>query len=288
MPYKFFQCADKQLVEIDQCLKECRMGSRCLSIPTLRLIARQRPWTGKPSVTQLLKGTREAYLQIVKKDLVMDPKDQLFRILGTKGHAVLEQYIENELSEERLSNDIATGAFDLYNPATKTLYDYKTWGSYKVAQALGIEMVDVETGEFYKTGKKKGQPKTKKEPRFTGNVDNREVELQLNYYRILLEEAGFPVENIIVEAIVRDGGTIAAISRGITENGYLIPIRRLNDGEVISYFTMKAEKLKHALEYGVTEKCTAEERWNDRKCQKYCDVAKHCDYGRQFIEEVKA
>ena len=287
MPYKYFQCPDKQTVEIENCLKECRMGSRCLSIPTLRLIAEQRPWAGKPSTTQLLKGTREAYLHIVKDDLVMAPKDQLFRILGTKGHAVLEQYTENELSEERLSSDVATGAFDLYDPESKTLYDYKTWGSYRVAMALGIEMVEVDTGEVYKTGAKKGQPKTRKEPKFTGNIDNRETELQLNHYRIMLEEAGFPVENIIVEAIVRDGGTMAATSRGITENGYLIPIRRLDDAEVIAYFTGKAEKLKQALETGSCEKCTAEERWNDRKCQKYCDVAKHCEYGRQFMEVEK-
>ena len=284
MPYKYFQCPDKQVVEIESCLKNCRMGSRCLSIPTLRLIAEQRPWTGKPSTTQLLKGTREAYLQIVKDDLVMAPKDQLFRILGTKSHAILEGYTENELSEERLSSDVATGAFDLYDPESKTLYDYKTWGSYKVAMALGIEMVDVETGGVYKTGAKKGQPKTRKEPRLTGKVDNKEVELQLNHYRIMLEDAGFPVEQILVEAIVRDGNTIAATSKGITENGYLIPVRRLDDDEVIFYFTMKAENLKHALETGETEKCTSEERWNDRKCQKYCDVAKHCEHGRQFLE----
>ena len=46
----------------------------------------------------------------------------------------------------------------------------------------------------------------------------------------------------------------------------------------------KAEQLKHALEYDVAEPCTAEERWEDRKCQKYCDVAKYCNHGKQFVE----
>lgn len=282
--YKYFKCPDGQEVEIKDCLTRCRMTERCLSLPTLRMIAEQREFTGKPSVTQLLKGTMEAYLHIKHDDLIMVPQEQLFRILGTKSHLALEEYTENELSEERLHSEIASGAFDLYDAESKTLYDYKTWGSYKVAKALGIEMVDVETGEIYKTGAKKGKPKTRKEAKLTGVIDNKDTELQLNYYRILLEEAGFEVKKMLVEAIVRDGGTYIAFGRGITENGYLIPIRRLNDGEVIKYFTMKAEQLKHALEYDVAEPCTAEERWEDRKCQKYCDVAKHCNHGKQFVE----
>ena len=146
-------------------------------------------------------------------------------------------------------------------------------------------MVDVETGGVYKSGAKKGEKRTRKEPKLTGNVDNKDVELQLNNYRIMLENAGFKVEKILVEAIVRDGGTVAARSRGITENGYLIPIRILPDKEVQEYFQRKAEALKVALETGLCEKCTSEERWEDRKCQNYCDVARHCEYGKQFKEE---
>lgn len=281
--YKYFQCPDKQLCQINKCLENCRMGFRCLSIPTLRLIAEQRPWTGKPSTTQLLKGTREAYLEIIWDDLIEDPKDQLFRILGTKGHAILEPYAINELAEIRLQDENATGAFDLYDPENQTLYDYKTWGSYKVMKALGIEVVEVETDEIYKQGPKKGQKKTKKETK-QGTPDMKDTELQINHYRIMLEEVGHPVKEMYVEAIVRDGGTYMATSRGITENGYLIPVKRLPDNEVKEYFEAKNKALMTALETKIMPSiCSSEERWEDKKCKDFCRVACHCDHGQKFI-----
>lgn len=284
---KYFECPDKQICEIKDCLEKCRMGFRCLSIPTLRLIAEQRVWTGKPSTTQLLKGTREAYLEIISNDLIEDPKDQLFRILGTKGHGILEQYTVNELAEIRLQDENTTGAFDLYDPENQTLYDYKTWGSYKVVKALGIEMVDVETDEVYKIGAKKGQKKTKKEIRY-GVPDMRDTELQINNYRLLLEAAGHPVQQMYVEAIVRDGGTFYANNRGITENGYLIPVKRLPDDEVREFFAAKNNALLQALETKtIPPICSLEERWEDRKCKDYCTVACHCDHGILVRGEAK-
>lgn len=284
---KYFKCPDGEIYEIKDCLSSCRMGKRCLSIPTLRLIAEQRSWTGKPSTTQLLKGTREAYLELVWDDLVEDPKDQLFRILGTKGHGLLEQYTIDELAEIRLEDENTTGAFDLYDPESQTLYDYKTWGSFKVARALGIQMVDVETGEFYKTGAKKGQKKTKKEPRL-GAPDMKDTELQINNYRLLLEAKGHPVKKMYVEAIVRDGGTYIATSRGIKENGYLIPVKRLNDNEVKEFFATKNNALLQALETKtIPPICSVEERWEDRKCKDYCTVACHCDHGILVRGEAK-
>ena len=277
MPYKYFECPDDgRKVTIERCLKDCVKEERCLSLPTLRMIAQQREWTGKPSVTQLLKGTREAYLMIVNDDLVMNPLKQLFRILGTKGHAVLEPYADNELSEEKLVSEIVTGTFDLYDPESKILYDYKTWGSYKVAAALGLKVVKVDTGEVYVSGAKKGQPKMKKQI-VKGEPDMKDAELQLNYYRIMLEELGFPVEKMAIEAIVRDGGTYIAQSRGIDKNGYVIPVRRIPDKDVIAYFKTKRDQLLNALEKNIVpDFCTAEECWNDRKCKNYCDVSKHC------------
>jgi hypothetical protein len=284
--YKNFECPDGAEIEIQSCLKECQNCDRCLSLPTLRMIAEQRPWTGKPSTTQLLKGTREAYLEIIYDDLTMKPKDQVFRLLGTKAHDMLNKFSINELSEDRLEDDNATGAFDLYDAENQTLYDYKTWGSYKVMKALGIEMVDVETGEFYKSGEKKGQPKTRKEPR-QGTPDMKDTELQLNHYRTLIEAAGFPVKSMLVEAVVRDGGTFSATGRGITENVYLIPVKRLPDEEVKEYFTAKADALTKALETGITEPCTNEERWDDRKCKDYCGVNMHCDYYLNLTAECR-
>ena len=267
MGYKYFICPDNQKCEISGCLQSCRMEKRCLSLPTLRAISQQREWTGIPTTTQLLKGTREAWLEIVNDDLIINPQDRMFSLLGTKVHGTLERHTDNMLSEERISDEVSSGQMDCYDANSMTLYDYKTAGSYKVMQALGIVMVDVPTGEFYKTGEKKGQPKTRKEPQ-NGQPDMREWELQLNDYRIKLESQGFAVKDMYIEAIVRDGGTIAARSRGIIQNAYLIPVRRMPDEEVKAYFKTKADALQSALATEVIPPpCTDEECWERRKCK---------------------
>lgn len=224
MPATDFICPGGNRVNICDCLQSCPNAAqmpagRCLPTRTLRLIAEQRPWEGKPSTTQLLKGTREAYLEITC-DYPMDPQGELFRILGTRAHAALDTATgDNELGEIRLHDDMASGKFDFYDKET--------------------------------------------------------------HYRILLEAAGHPVQQMFVEAIVRDGGTYMAKGRGIERNGYLIPVKRLPDEEVQEYIQAKASALLQALETGtIPPACTTEETWEGRKCADYCRVAEFCDVGR--------
>ena len=77
------------------------------------------------------------------------------------------RYDENEKIIVRLENEIATGQIDAYGDSLGTgeniLLDYKVTSSFKARKALGFHQVDVPTGEVYKTGIKKGQPKYKKE-----------------------------------------------------------------------------------------------------------------------------
>lgn len=284
MPAKWFLCPDGQTCEIKDCLKSCRMAKefparRCLSIRTLRLIAEQREWTGTPSTTQLLKGTREAYLELIE-NYILDPQGALFRVHGTKAHALLDQFTgDNELGEIRLNDAICSGQFDLYDDGV--LFDSKTWGSYKVMKALGIYQVEVETGEVYKSGARKGQPKKVKQIRTDGEPDLFNEEIQLNDYRMKLEDAGFPVHTMVIEALVRDANTYMATSRGITKAGYLIPIKRLPDEEVKAYLKSKRKALLSALETKIMPlPCNELESWDGRKCAKYCNVAPFCDVGR--------
>lgn len=87
---------------------------RCLSKRTLIALADQREWTGTPSTTQLLAGTRENYLKITK-EYAIDPKSSLFMLHGTKVHDYLEKYTDDEgISEVRLDDGTSTGAFDYY------------------------------------------------------------------------------------------------------------------------------------------------------------------------------
>ncbi|HYD91031.1 MAG TPA: hypothetical protein VEA37_06020 [Flavobacterium sp.] len=280
MPAKWFICPDGQQTEIADCLKFCRMdwalpAGRCLTIRTLRLIADQREWTGKPSTTQLLKGSREAVMEILFP-YAIDPQDAIFRIMGTKGHGVLDQYTGgNELGEERLEDEYSTGQFDLYDNGV--LSDTKTSGSYKVMKALGYQQIEVQTGEVYKSGAKKGLPKTRKEWVEGGRHDRLDWGIQLNDYRIKLERCGFPVTKMVIEALCRDGGTYIAQSRGITFNGALIPINRISDHWIKRYMKAKADALQRALETKIIPpKCKPRETWGGRKCQKYCNVREFC------------
>jgi hypothetical protein len=284
MPAKWFRCPSGKIIEIEKCLAHC--DHRCLTTRTLRLIADQREWKGIPSTTQLLKGTRETFLEITT-DYILDPQSALFRVHGTKGHAVLDKYTGgNELGEERLFDEICSGQFDHYDPVSKTLTDSKTWGSYKVARALGIRTKKVEVQEvddqgnviLLKSGPRKGQPKTKTVTEFIeGAKDRLDTAIQLNDYRMKLEKL-FPVEHMAIEALVRDGGTWIAESRGIKLQGYLIPVNRISDHWVKIYLKAKADALHKALETNVCPKiCRMRERWGGKKCESYCNVRIACD-----------
>ena len=117
MPLRYLNCPDGVRRHINVCLDKCpRPEGRCLSLPTLISVSRQREWTGKPSTTQLINGTRLAYLQIVH-DYAVDPFDRAFALLGTRHHMRLEKVAQtlNALSEEKMDGD-DTGILDLLVP----------------------------------------------------------------------------------------------------------------------------------------------------------------------------
>jgi len=62
----------------------------------------------------------------------------------------------------------------------------KITSSFKLMKALGIYKVKVNTGEVYKSGLKKGQPKFRSELRYDGVRDLLDWAIQLNAYRMLL------------------------------------------------------------------------------------------------------
>ena len=89
------------------------------------------------------------------------------------------------MSEVRLEDGITSGRLDLYgnllDEGDGILGDLKVTNSYKLMKVLGIYKADVETGEVYKTGLKKGQPKTRKEFRYDGIKEIFDWAIQLNY-----------------------------------------------------------------------------------------------------------
>ena len=295
MPIRWFRCPSGEKIEIADCLKEggCRMGNRCATPGYLRMAASDRPWTGKPSVTQLIQGTNAAFLKITT-DYSVAPYDRAFMIHGTNAHSKLEGYGDDySITEVKLDGDDTpvTGIFDVLitEAGVNTLVERKTSGSYMVAKALGWKKVDVESGGVYKSGPRKGQPKTHKVLRNKEEWIDREAwELQTNMYRIELEKRDYSIDEMRIECIVRDGNTWIARSRGVVRNVYYFPINRLPDEEVLAYFDRKRVALLVALEAGKCDDlCDYRENWGGIKCGRYCEVAESCPLGK-YIRKQKA
>ena len=256
---KYFICPDGTRIEIAECLEHCpRAEGRCMSLPTLKVVGSQRPWTGTASTTQLLKGTREAYLEITE-EFAIDPDEHAFMVLGTRHHQLLDKVAKKlkMISEEKLKGEVS-GILDLLEPDdggnSYTLWDYKTTASYKIANVLGL---------------------TDKPP------DLRDWTLQLNNYRLMLEGLGFNISQMLIQCTARDGKTWLATKRGITRNVNKVSVPRLDDDEVAGYFTAKNHALQEAMNTNtLPPMCDYEERWSGRKCKGFCAVMEFCPEGR--------
>ena len=293
MPLRWFQCPDNVRIETQVCLAEsgCRMRNRCASRSYLQLASRDRKWTGKPSTTQLIGGVLHAFLKLTK-DYVISPDSRAFMITGTKGHSALENSgDEYSILEERFDDEDVdiTGIADILEceNGRNILIDTKVSGSFKVAKALGFYVEDEATDEVYTSGKKKGQPKTRKVlKRDDSKRDRLDWERQTSKYAIEFEKKGFKIDEIRIQAIVRDGNTYMARSRGVFRNVYFFRIDRIPDAEILAYFEAKRVALLTALQQGYWNNiCTAEENWEGLKCQKYCEVAEYCKYGKFLKQE---
>jgi len=285
MPLTWLKCPDTQLITVDDCLAKCRMGRRCLTLPTLKEITSEREWKGEPSTTQLINGTMMEFLKLTQP-YTIDPDDRAFALLGTRHHQKLEAQ-SGPLAELALSGD--RDIIDLLEceEGAWTLTDYKTWGSYRVAKALGMVQVGKRpdpNGEVYKTSGKWGKAgDVKTVPVFqpSGPKDMKDTELQLNHYRVMLKDKfNILIDRMQIQITVRDGGLAVATGRGITRNTYMLDVDKLDDGAVTEFFSNKKEQLLRALRLNEwTEPCTDWECWDGTRCKGYCDVAVVCPKG---------
>jgi len=293
MPATKFRCPDGEVIPMGDCLTSCRMGRRCLTLPTLiTLASSEKPWDGKSSTTRLMNGTLIEWLKI-KIEYTIKPQDRAFALLGTNHHERLASIQGNWIAEEKQGNGIS-GTPDLLepdelNPGSYVLTDYKTYGSFRVAKLLGlVKQQHLSDTEFYqKSGRwgKAGSPKKITTFRQDINaVDAKDEELQLNHYRVMVEAAGYPITHMQVQVTVRDGGIQVARERGVTGTMYLIPILRLPDDYIHNYFKGKMDKLHYYVDSDTQPPvCTEEESWFKRRCKDYCEVAEHCPQGARVL-----
>lgn len=282
MPAKEFICPDGHHVRIKECLQKCPMTERCMFLPTLKAIANSlNRDIEQPTVTELISGVRETYLKKTE-DYAVNPQELLYAIQGQAVHTLHESSLtDGILSEVRLHDDITSGKFDLYGKIIGeeegVLGDLKVTSSYKIMKALGIYKERVPTGEFYKTGARKGEEKYQNELRYDGVHYVMDWALQLNYYRMLLEQHGFEVHRMYIQAICRDSSLRIAAERGVDKNVYLIPINPISNRWIRRYFDMKAKQLNMALKTDtIPSLCRVKETWHGRKCQDYCSVRFQC------------
>lgn len=251
----------------------------------------QKEMNLKFSCTQLINGTMLAFLKLTK-DYAITPDSRVFATHGTRTHQALEgTNDEYSLLEERFGGEQSdiTGIADVIETENgrTILVDRKTMGSYKTAKCLGFYTEEIPTGEVWKSGKKKGLPKFDKIlKRDEEHIDRWEYELQTNFYRMEAEKRGMKISEIRIEGMIRDGGTFIARSRGVFRNQYYFKISILPDNYVKSYFNRKAEALRKALKNGRCDTiCSAKENWDGLRCERYCEVAEYCTFGKYLKKE---
>jgi hypothetical protein len=257
MPLIGFICPDGERVTIDECFTACRLqkelpAGRCKALPLLKKVAKSRIWEGKPSTTQLLIGTREAMLKI-NQPYFIDPDKKTAAVIGSGVHSLLYKLTDVETAEETLFNELLQGTYDMYDPETQTLYDYKTWGTYKLVKIL------------------RGTNDEKADALF-------DVTLQLHQYMFLLKEKypDLPISNLAIQVISRETNLAYAKKHNITVGSPLIILPMLPHDNVKAYFDLKAQMLKTALDTLWAPLCSSRETWNGKKCSSYCEVADIC------------
>ena len=284
-----FICPNGDRVKVWDCLNSCKQGERCLTLPTLTALATERVWTGVASTTQLLNGTMLEFLKLTKPYYV-DPDSRAFMLQGTKHHQQLEAWAISLGLPAEVPLSLDRDIFDVLEwEGTKlVLTDYKLWGSFRVARALGLVEVGRQpdpSGAVYKTTSKYGKAGEPKMVPVWGRdpekADTWEQDYQLNRYRVMLQNLGVKVHKLQLQITVRDGGLYVAKDRGVLRNTYKIPIQILPDEQVSDYFNFKDECLQTALNEGHWETpCSAKESWEGERCKDYCDVWEYCPKGQ--------
>jgi hypothetical protein len=291
MPWEFFECPDGEKIKIEACCEKggCRMTERCVSRPTCILFSRsRRAWKGKISTTQALNGTRLAYLQIVTP-FSERPCDRAFALLGTFHHMKHQKLdLPDALMEEGLEDSDSTGIFDFYEEedGVHEMLDYKTAGAWKIVRLQGKYKIDVPTGEFFKSGPRKGQEKTRTEWGLR-EPDDFDLRMQCSRYAWMMRDMGYKVDRYKAQFTIRDFMQSTAKNSGLDRQIYMFPVTLFDRETVVSFYQARNKALCEAVEKKeMPPVCSEHERWrNDKgvdvRCARFCPVWTACDWGRQ-------
>lgn len=184
------------------------------------------------------------YKGVSGKLRVFDVIDEFWAFLGSIAHAVLEEAWHASMGsivEKRLymkvNNRVVSGKFDVYAESIAQIRDYKTCKVYKIMK-----------GDF------------------------SDWEKALNIYAQLLREAGLPVKEIKIIAMITDWKKGEAKYKAEYPDAPIkvIPIRLWEEKEALAYIKHRVNRIKEAsllsdAEIAKKFPCTNKERWKDLK-----------------------
>ena len=204
--------------------------------PFVNVATPYEPTPGHYSATSLLMSPRQFWLSRRHNDLIEeDVADRIWTLFGTAVHYVLQEGGEEDaLTEEYLSapfgDILVTGIADHYKD--KTITDYKTTSVWSIIYGSRME----------------------------------EWEEQLNIYAYLYRQSGFEVENIQVNAILRDWQKSKVRDDNYPENQVVkVPLTTWDEETQKRFITLRVTALNETkdLDDNSLPYCTDKERWKD-------------------------
>ena len=241
-----------KIVKFEDCLK---CNDRCFPLTLLKHLFKVRDIDIKNlHVTQLLTPAWQLYL-LSKNEHIEDVYSLFYATYGSAQHSLFETFkddkdFENDLIEKDISMQFdkanIVGRIDYYSASDKILWDYKTFGTYKVKLLL-------EEGPDDK------------------------LLYQLNIYRFILKYSeNIKVDKMKVLILVRDWRISEFKKYGDVNNTVVIDIPKIDDYEVEKFIIEKIDSIHRTFKTGKGY-CTDEETWNGRRCKDYCPVKDLCD-----------
>lgn len=283
-----------------------------LGLPQPIVDAVTREYEYKPkrySVTQLLKGPREAILMRRHADEIeSDVADMAWAIFGTAMHKVLEeaqesdtQLKENKITVEMPNGYTLSGIFDLYDDATGTVTDYKSatvwkvifgdWADYREQLADYAWMLrqigfNARRGEIVAILKDHSKAKARTErdyPKYPFHVEGWDFSDEE------LEACGEGLGEKFVEIERCEKLPDDELPVCTPEQRWAKPdqwaVMKTGNKRASKLFDSESEAVRYAaqLQEDTGRKCHVEYRkGRDTKCLEYCDCRPFCNYGRSL------
>jgi len=258
--------------------------------------ADQRELDGHYHITDLLLGTREAFLKYTA-DRIIDLDSAAPMLAGSFKHGALDR-MENPFepnivfkTEHSVEYKGIQGRIDAfyidYNKKILVIDDMKTGGAFSYKKYMGIvnESVPVvdEMGDpvLYKSGARKGLQKYKTETRLDpSKADTFEYDVQVSFYYYALVEKDPKLKHFTkqlwIHFMLRDGGLAAVQSQGVKSHNFREPVTLMDQRLLDHYILNQKEMLDHALKSGNCPPICPD-TWDKKKCQfKYCNVVDVC------------